>query len=87
MVQQASRSLQFFFSSSQYNTVDHIVLAGGCSSIPGVDGMIEDKLGVATSIANPFTNMSLSAKINADSIKSDAAAMMIACGLALRRFG
>jgi len=87
MVQQASRSLQFFFSSSQYNTVDHIVLAGGCSSIPGVDSMIEDKLGVATSIANPFTNMSLSAKINADALKSDAAAMMIACGLALRRFG
>jgi len=87
MVQQASRSLQFFFSSSQYNTVDHIVLAGGCSSIPGVDSMIEDKLGVATSIANPFANMSLSPKISADSIKSDAAAMMIACGLALRRFG
>lgn len=87
MVQQASRSLQFFFSSSQHNTVDHIVLAGGCSSIPGVDSMIEDKLGVATSIANPFTNMSLSSKISADSIKSDAAAMMIACGLALRRFG
>lgn len=87
MVQQASRSLQFFFSSSQFNTVDHIVLAGGCSAIPGVDGMIEDKLGVATSIANPFANMSLSSKINADSIKADAAAMMIACGLALRRFG
>ena len=87
MVQQASRSLQFFFSSSQYNTVDHIVLAGGCSSIPGVDSLIEDKLGVATSIANPFTNMSLSPKISADAIKNDAAAMMIACGLALRRFG
>jgi len=87
MVQQASRSLQFFFSSSQYNTVDHIVLAGGCSSIPGVDSLIEDKLGVATSIANPFTNMSLSPKISADAIRNDAAAMMIACGLALRRFG
>ncbi len=87
MVQQASRSLQFFFSSSQHNSVDHIVLAGGCSAIPGVDSLVEDKLGVTTSIANPFANMTLSPKINADSIKQDAAAMMIACGLALRRFG
>ena len=32
MAQQVSRSLQFFFSSSQYNAVSHIVLAGGSAS-------------------------------------------------------
>ena len=29
VVQQVARSLQFFFSSSQYNDVDYIILAGG----------------------------------------------------------
>lgn len=29
VVQQAARSLQFFFSSSQFNEIDHILLAGG----------------------------------------------------------
>jgi len=86
MVQQVSRSLQFFFSSSQHNSVDHIVLAGGCAAINDVDTMIEDKLGITTSVANPFTNMSLTSRIKPEAIRSDASALMIACGLALRRF-
>ncbi len=86
MVQQVSRSLQFFFSSSHYNSVDHVVLAGGCAAIPGVDEMIEDKIGTTTSVANPFMNMTLASKVNAQALSSDAPALMIACGLAMRSF-
>lgn len=86
MAQQVSRSLQFFYSSSSFNTVDHIVLAGGSSSITGVDALIEEKQGVPTSIANPFANMSIAPKIKAQILKNDAPALMIACGLALRSF-
>jgi len=86
MAQQVSRSLQFFFSSSQYNSVDHIVLAGGSSSIPGVDELIEQNQGVPTSVANPFSNMIISPKIKAQVLSNDAPALMIACGLALRSF-
>jgi type IV pilus assembly protein PilM len=86
MAQQVSRSLQFFFSSSQHNTVEHIVLAGGCAAIPGVDAMIEDKVGITTSVANPFANMSLTSRISPEGIRSDASSLMIACGLAMRRF-
>jgi type IV pilus assembly protein PilM len=86
MAQQVSRSLQFFFSSSQYSHVDHIVLAGGSSSIPGVDHLIEGKLGISTSTANPFTNMTVASRIKAQVLNNDAPALMIACGLALRSF-
>jgi len=86
MAQQVSRSLQFFFSSSQYNNVDHILLAGGSASIAGVDELIESKLGTNTSVANPFTNMSLSSKVKAQTLSNDAPALMISCGLALRSF-
>lgn len=86
MAQQVSRSLQFFFSSSPYSSVDHIILAGGSSSIAGVDEMIEQKLGVPTSVANPFSNMMISPKIKAQVLSNDAPALMIACGLALRSF-
>ncbi|MCC6209134.1 MAG: pilus assembly protein PilM [Gammaproteobacteria bacterium] len=86
MAQQVSRSLQFFFSSSQHNSVDHIVLAGGCASIPGVDALIEDKIGITASVANPFADMSLTSRINPEAIRSDASSLMIACGLAMRRF-
>jgi len=86
MAQQVSRSLQFFFSSSQHNSVSHIVLAGGSASIPGADELIEERVGTSTSVANPFTNMSLASKVKAQALSNDAPALMIACGLALRSF-
>ncbi len=86
MAQQVSRSLQFFFSSSPYNSVDHIIMAGGCSSIPGVDELIEEKLGTPAMVANPFANMSVSSRVKPQSLSNDAPALMIACGLALRGF-
>jgi len=86
MTQQASRSLQFFYSSSPHSKVDFIVLAGGSASIPGMDEMIQEKLGVETTIANPFASMSLSARVKPQTLSNDAPALMIACGLALRSF-
>ncbi|MEY3760035.1 MAG: pilus assembly protein PilM [Methylococcaceae bacterium] len=86
MVQQIQRSLQFFVSSSVNIAIDCIILAGGCASIQGVDKLVESNLGVPTYIANPFIDMTFSNKINPDALYSDAPAMMIACGLALRSF-
>ncbi len=86
VLQQVTRSLQFFFSSSQYDDVDAIVLAGGTSSIDGLAEMVEAKLGTRTLIANPFVNMSVAPKVQVDALANDAPAMMIACGLALRSF-
>ncbi len=86
MTQQASRSLQFFYSSSPHSKVDHIVLAGGSASIPGMDELIQEKLGVETTIANPFASMSLSARVKPQTLSNDAPALLIPCGLALRSF-
>lgn len=86
VVQQVTRSLQFFFSSSQYNDVDYIVLAGGTSSVEGLAELVQEKVGTPSVIANPFVNMTLSPKVSAASLTGDASAMMIACGLALRSF-
>jgi type IV pilus assembly protein PilM len=41
VVQQAARSLQFFFSSSQFNEIDHILLAGGNANIPGLAKLLQ----------------------------------------------
>jgi len=86
VVQQVTRSLQFFYSSSAYDDVDHIILAGGTSSIDGLSEMVAAKLGTPTTIANPFVNMSMSSRVNEVNLHNDAPAMMIACGLALRSF-
>jgi type IV pilus assembly protein PilM len=86
MAQQISRSMQFFISSSANRSVDGIVLAGGCASIPGIDSMVEQTLGITTYTANPFISMALSNKVKPQALSADAPALMLACGLALRSF-
>jgi len=86
MVQQISRSMQFFISSSANRSVDGIVLAGGCASIPGIETLVEQTLGINAYIANPFISMALSNKVKPQALSADAPALMLACGLALRSF-
>lgn len=86
VVQQVTRSLQFFFSSSQYNDVDTIILAGGVAAMEGLSGLIEDKLGTEVIVSNPFANMAVASRVNAAALANDAPSLMIAAGLALRSF-
>jgi len=86
MSQQVNRSIQFFLGATAYNNVDLIVLAGGASSIPGVEELIQERLGIDVMLANPFANMSVASNVNPQSLSHDAPAMMVACGLALRSF-
>ena len=86
VVQQVTRSLQFFFSASQYNDVDYIILAGGVASLEGLVGLIEEKLGTQTVVANPFARMAVSSRVNAVSLATDAPSLMIVTGLAMRSF-
>lgn len=81
-----ARALHFFFSSTPYNHISEIVLSGGCAAIPGVDAAITRRTQVKTVVANPFANMDVSPKIRARDLAQDAPALMVACGLAMRRF-
>jgi type IV pilus assembly protein PilM len=83
---EVSRALQFFFTSTQYNQVDHIVLAGGCAVIPGLDETVGSRSQISTVVANPFVNMALSQRIRPRNLATDAPSLLVACGLALRRF-
>ncbi len=81
-----ARALQFFFTSTQYNQINHIVLSGGCAGIPGIDEVVAKRTQVETVVANPFANMALSSKIRPKNLSQDAPSLMVACGLAMRRF-
>nr|WP_211168951.1 pilus assembly protein PilM [Aromatoleum toluvorans] len=83
---EVSRALQFFFTSTQYNQVDHIVLAGGCSVMPGLSDVVAGRTQVPAIVANPFVGMSLSSRVRPKNLLADAPSLMVACGLALRRF-
>lgn len=80
------RALQFFFSSTPFQTVDHILLAGGCTAIPGLDEVVYGKMQTSTLLANPFSKMAISNRVKARQLAADAPALFVVCGLALRRF-
>ncbi|MBK1644978.1 pilus assembly protein PilM [Thiocapsa imhoffii] len=84
--QQIGRALQFFYSGTSYNRVDHILLAGRPASLPGIDQLVSERLNIPAEVANPFRHMSLAPGIKAQELMRAAPGMMIAVGLALRGF-
>ncbi|MBI1174217.1 MAG: type IV pilus assembly protein PilM [Sideroxydans sp.] len=83
---EVARALQFFFTSTQFNEVNYIVLSGGSAVLAGLDDAVATRTQVNTLVANPFAQMSLSSRIKPRQLQTDAPALMVACGLAMRRF-
>ena len=79
------RAMQFFFTSTQFNSIEHIVLVGGSAVIPGLDEVVSTRTQVNTVIANPFATMAINPRIQLKKLVADAPSLMVACGLALRR--
>jgi type IV pilus assembly protein PilM len=86
MALEVSRALQFFFTSTQFNQVHHVVLAGGCAVLPGADEAVASRTQINTIVANPFADMVLSDRVKARNLLADASSLLVCCGLAMRRF-
>ena len=83
---EVQRALQFFFTSTQFSSVDHILLAGGSAVIAGLDEIVNTRTQVNTTVANPFVAMEASPRIQLKKLVLDAPSLIVACGLAMRRF-
>lgn len=84
VILQVKRTLQFYYSVSQHQFVDHIVLAGGLAGPLDLTVLIQEQLKIPATLANPFATMSLGKDINVERLQEDAPSLMVACGLALR---
>ena len=87
MAAEISRALQFFFTSSTFNRVDHVLLCGGSASLPGLPDAVTQQASVSCSVANPFEGMTIGSGVRS-SVRTlrDASSYLTACGLAMRRF-
>ncbi len=86
MAQEVARAIQFLFTSTPYNEVHHIILAGGSALVPGVAEIVGQRTNINTLLADPFAGMAISPRIRAKQLAADAPSLMVACGLALRKF-
>lgn len=86
VIQQISRALQFYSSSSDYSSLGTLYLAGGCAAIEGLGEMVGNELGISCELADPLKGLRLAPRIKARQLEHQMPAMMVACGLALRGF-
>lgn len=84
---EVTRAIQFFFTSTPYTRVDQIFLAGGCAIIPGLVDLVASRTRISTSVISPFKGMQVGPHIREKQLRIDAPAYLVACGLAMRRFG
>ncbi len=86
MAHEVSRALQFFFTSTPHNRVDHILLAGGSAPLPGLTQAVAKTSGFACSAANPFEGMEIGSGVRVKKMVREAPSYLTSCGLAMRRF-
>lgn len=86
MVQEVARALQFFFTSTPHNKVDHILIAGGSAGLSGLAQAIKKQTGFECVLVNPFEGMAMGSSVKLSSLSREAPTYLTACGLALRRF-
>jgi type IV pilus assembly protein PilM len=84
---EVTRAIQFFFTSTPYTRIDQIHLAGGCALVPGLLDIIASRTKISSAVISPFKGMQLGPSVREQQLRNEAPAYLVACGLALRRFG
>ena len=82
-----TRAIQFFYTSTPYTRIDQILLAGGTAQLPGLPEIIAGRTRIATSVVAPFYGMQMGPHVREQQLRTEAPGFLVACGLALRRFG
>ena len=86
MAQEISRALQFFFTSTPYNKVDYVFLAGGSAALPGLTESVTLQTSTACMLVNPFEGMEIGVNVKEKKMLREAPSYLTSCGLAMRRF-
>ncbi len=86
VIQQISRALQFYSSSSDYSGINTLFLTGGAAATPGLAEALGDEVGISCELADPLQGMRLAPSVNVSELERVRPAFTTACGLALRGF-
>jgi type IV pilus assembly protein PilM len=86
MAQEASRALQFFFTTTPHSKVGQIFLAGGAAALPGLSDAVARLAASPCTVVNPFEGMEIGPAVRAKRLLNEASSYLTACGLAMRRF-
>lgn len=80
-------TVHFFYSSRPNVSIQKIILSGDCAVIPDFAAFIGQEIGIATVLADPFTNMKIHSHLDENVIRKHASTLMLSVGLALSNVG
>ncbi len=80
-------SIDFFYRSYPGEKIKELFLTGGSSRIKGLKEFIEEKIDIPVKKINPFSNLTVSKKIDPSYLEYISAEFSVAFGLALRTIG
>jgi type IV pilus assembly protein PilM len=83
---EVQRTFDYFASTAESERIGKIVLAGGCSQLPGLNDYLSSNWGIPVELAKPFTRIEIDPRY-ADEAEQMGPALAVAVGLALRRPG
>jgi type IV pilus assembly protein PilM len=83
---EVQRTFDYFASTAESERIGRIVLAGGCSQLPGLNEYLSSNWGIPVELARPFERIEV-APAYAEEVAAAAPALAVAVGLGLRRPG
>jgi type IV pilus assembly protein PilM len=83
---EVQRTFDYFASTAESERIGKIVLAGGCSLLPGLNDYLSSNWGIPVELARPFERIEVDAQYT-EGVNAAGPALAVAVGLALRRPG
>jgi type IV pilus assembly protein PilM len=82
------KTIDFFVATSSVDRLDRVMLSGGGSLVAKLDSILQERFQVNVELLNPFRNIRYNeSDFDPDWINSNAPAMAVAVGLAIRTVG
>ncbi len=88
LASELQKTFEFFYTTSSYDHVDEVVLAGGACQVLNLDTVLKERLNVRAEVMNPFREIEYSeSQFPPEWLNRHAPAMAVAVGMALRTVG
>jgi len=87
VVEEIQRALSFFWTAATDEPLGGVVLSGGPARMPGLSGLLTQRLSCAVEVADPFRRLLLERGVDAELVRASGPALAVTVGLATRRPG
>lgn len=87
IINEITRSLDYFKGTFMHESVHKVRIAGGCALMAGFGKRLAEVTGVDVEVMDPFENVQVARGVDRDRLSEAAPQLAIALGLAIRRIG